>query len=61
LLLGTYHFAGSKLWDQLELPAAAVWGGEPAGDLETGHLNPEQWAIYTPNEKSELVRILKLA
>ncbi len=61
LLLGTYHFGGSKLWDQLELPATAVWGGEPAGDLETGHLNPEQWTIYTAQEKNELVKILKLA
>ncbi|WP_025764998.1 type IV toxin-antitoxin system AbiEi family antitoxin [Dyadobacter tibetensis] len=61
LLLGTYHFGGSKLWDQLELPATAIWGGEPAGDLETGHLNPEQWTIYTAQEKNELVKILKLA
>lgn len=61
LLLGTYHFGESKLWNQLELPATAVWGGEPAGDLETGYLNPEQWTIYTAQAKNDLVKILKLA
>jgi len=43
------------------LPATAVWGGEPAGGLETGHMNPEQWTIYTARAKNDLVKILKRA
>jgi len=60
LLLGTYHFGGSERWNQIELPATAVWGGEPAGDLETGHLNPKKWTIYTAQAKPELIKTLKL-
>ncbi|SEJ48654.1 hypothetical protein SAMN04487995_4950 [Dyadobacter koreensis] len=61
LLLGTYHFAASDQWKQMELPATAVWGGEPAGDLETAHLNPQQWTIYTAQAKLEIVKMLRLA
>ena len=36
-------------------------GGEPAGNLETGHPNSEHWTIYTAQAKLELVKTLKLA
>ncbi len=61
LLLGTYHFGMNDSWNQIELPATAIWGGEPAGDLETGYLKPENWTIYSSQAIQELIKKLRLA
>ena len=60
LLTGTYLFRQTDQWKTLELPEGAVWGGEPAGDYLTNYLNPQQWTIYTHENKADIVRKLRL-
>lgn len=60
LLLGTYLFKTPESWHQIELPKIAQWGGEPAGEIETNYLNPEQWTIYTTGSKADLIKQLHL-
>ncbi|WAC13270.1 type IV toxin-antitoxin system AbiEi family antitoxin [Dyadobacter pollutisoli] len=60
LLLGTYFFREIDQWKELDLPEGAVWGGEPAGEYLTNYLNPQQWTIYTSQNKVELIRKLQL-
>lgn len=37
-----------------------LWGGEPAGDLLTGYLNPEKITLYTKKSKIEMMKELRL-
>ena len=36
------------------------WGSEPAGDLLTGYLRPEELTIYTTETRNELIKNYKL-
>lgn len=50
LTQGRFRFVGEgqARWKQAELePGTDWWGGEPAADLLTGHLRPEQFTLYT--------------
>lgn len=60
LFLGAYYFRPFQDWKSSPLPPTAVWGGEPAGDIQTGFLNPEQWTVYTGEPKTELLGLLRL-
>ncbi|MCF0072176.1 replication/maintenance protein RepL [Dyadobacter sp. CY261] len=60
LQLGSYQMRDTANWKAATLPTGALWGGEPAGDLATGYLYPEQWTIYTSHSKSEVAKALQL-
>ncbi|MHA4736803.1 type IV toxin-antitoxin system AbiEi family antitoxin [Dyadobacter sp. MSC1_007] len=60
LQLGSYQMRDTANWKTVKLPAGALWGGEPAGDLTTGYLHPERWTIYISHSKSEVVKELQL-
>jgi len=61
LLMGNYYFQVSPNWKNIALPPQTLWGGEPAGELLTEHLQPEQWTIYTKLSKTEVAKALLLA
>lgn len=60
LLVGTYLFRQTDQWKTLDLPEGTVWGGEPAGDYLSNYLNPQQWTIYTKEDKADIIKKLKL-
>lgn len=60
LLLGSYQMRDTTNWKEAKLPDGVLWGGEPAGDLAAGYLNPEQWTIYTSQSKIEVAKALHL-
>ncbi|PSL18608.1 type IV toxin-antitoxin system AbiEi family antitoxin [Dyadobacter jiangsuensis] len=60
LLVGDYQMRDTINWKRASLPQGALWGGEPAADLVTGHLSPEQWTIYIGVGKSEVAKALHL-
>jgi len=62
LLMGSFRFLNknqNEVWRQ-SLPEGIYWGGEPAGDLYTRGLIPEEFAIYTTQQTNELVQLLKI-
>lgn len=58
LVKGRFRFVGEgrlgegrERWKHIDLePETDWWGGEPAADLMTKHLRPEQFALYTRSE-----------
>lgn len=42
------------------LPEGVIWGGENAGEIMTEHLKPEQFTLYTTEQKNMVMRKLKL-
>lgn len=60
IFLGTYRFIRNDdfiNWKNIELtPGKAYWGGEPAGDLLTGHLRPGELTIYTNEAYNEIIK-----
>ena len=49
------------VWKDLELDTTkTVWGGEPAGDLLTNYLKPEEFTLYTDESRTELIRNYRL-
>lgn len=60
LLMGSYYMRDTVNWKIAKLPEGAIWGGEPAGDLATGYLSPEQWTIYIDHGKNEVAKALQL-
>lgn len=59
LLLGTYQRKNTN-WRNLNLPDDAIWGGEPAADILTNHLNPEIFTLYTVGTINKLLKNLQL-
>lgn len=44
-------------WKQIELkPGKTAWGAEPAASLYTGYLTPGEWAIYTEENRNDLIK-----
>lgn len=41
-------------------PAKTVWGGEPAADILTNHLRPENFLLYTRENRRELIQNYRL-
>jgi len=48
-------------WKRIQLkPGKTTWGGEPAGDLLTNYLRPEELTLYTNEARTELVKNYRL-
>lgn len=62
--IGTYRFLNEDdffNWRKLKLTNGKTWwGGEPAGDLLTNYLRPEELTIYTNEARNELIRNYRL-
>lgn len=62
--IGNFSFANEKeerQWKQLKLNKnQTFWGGEPAGDIITGYLNPELFTLYTDETGIELIKNYRL-
>ena len=43
-------------WKKIKLNNDTVWGGEPAADLLTNYLNPEQYIIYTNQHQQDIMK-----
>lgn len=64
LRIGTFRFLHQDdflRWKQLPLPPdKTLWGGEPAGDLLTNYLQPEELTLYTTETRNELLKNYRL-
>jgi hypothetical protein len=64
LLMGTFRFMKEEdiiNWKNIQLAdGETFWGGEPAGDLMTNYLQPNEWTIYTTETRNELIKNYKL-
>lgn len=47
-------------WEKLKLKPTSLWGGEPAADLLSNYLRPEQLVLYTTESKIDLIKNYKL-
>jgi hypothetical protein len=54
---GTFRFKpADKDWREVRLHIPdTIWGGEPAGDILTNYLRPEELTIYTDETKKDLM------
>lgn len=62
LLLKRYRSVSPNFdtdWSKLGLADGAQWGGEPAGDLLTNYLIPEQFTLYTNQSQAAIMRTYK--
>lgn len=61
---GNYKFLNNDdffNWRDIKIKTdTTLWGGEPAGDLYTGNLNPEILTIYTTESRAELMKNYRL-
>ena len=63
LLVGTYRFVSKEpfdRWRELPLAQGSFWGGEPAAELLTQHLRPDQLTLYTSESKVNLIKKYRL-
>ncbi len=64
LTIGTFRFADNDTffdWKEIKLKKGKTfWGGEPAGDIYTDYLRPEELALYTTEPRNELMKNYKL-
>jgi len=60
LNLGTFRFVHPLADWPRQLPEGAFWSGEPAGELYTHRLIPEQFILYTETSPQELVKELRI-
>jgi hypothetical protein len=64
LIIGTFRFLHKDdfyNWkDILLIKEKTLWGGEPAGDLLTNYLRPEELTLYTNEERSDLMKNYRL-
>lgn len=60
LHMGNFNFAKADdeiNWKQLKLkPNQTFWGGEPAADIITQYLQPEEFTIYTDENRNNLIK-----
>lgn len=43
-------------WKKIKLQHDTVWGGEPAADLLTNYLKPEQFTLYTHQQHQDIMK-----
>lgn len=64
LTIGTFRFLNKDdfyNWKNIPLKKGkTIWGGEPAGDLLTNYLRPEELTLYTNEERSDLMKNYRL-
>ena len=64
LRIGSFRFLKENdllAWKELNFDTSKiVWGGEPAGDLLTNYLKPEEFTLYTDESRTELIRNYRL-
>ncbi len=64
LAIGTYRFADNNTffnWKDIKLKERKTfWGGEPAGDIYTNYLRPEELTLYTTEPRNELMKNYRL-
>lgn len=64
LLIGRFRFLKEDdftNWNKIPLKNMKTWwGGEPAGDLLTNHLRPEELTLYTLETRPELIKNYRL-
>jgi hypothetical protein len=64
LRVGTFRFLKEDdflNWKKIPLHTGkTLWGGEPAGDLLTHYLHPEELTLYTNEGRNELVKNYRL-
>jgi hypothetical protein len=64
LTIGTFRFLKEDdfyNWKKLQLQNGKTWwGGEPAGDLFTNYLRPEELTIYTIETRGDLMKNYRL-
>lgn len=64
LAIGTFRFLNKDdfyNWKDIPLKKGkTIWGGEPAGDLLTNYLRPEELTLYTDEERSDLMKNYRL-
>ncbi len=64
LFIGDFRFLNpddSFQWRDIELkPGRTFWGGEPAGDIYTNYLRPEELTLYSNEQPTELMRNYRL-
>ncbi|MCM4172394.1 hypothetical protein DHD32_12945 [Arenibacter sp. TNZ] len=64
LAIGTYRFADNDAffnWKDIKLKQVkTLWGGEPAGDIYTNYLRPEELTLYTTEPRNELMKNYRL-
>lgn len=64
LTIGTFRFLNKDdfyNWKAIPLKKGkTIWGGEPAGDLLTNYLRPEELTLYTNEEISDLMKNYRL-
>ena len=64
LVIGTYRFVDNDNffnWKGIQLKQGeTLWGGEPAGDIYTNYLRPEELTLYTAEPRNELMKSYRL-
>lgn len=64
LAIGTYRFVDKDNffnWTEIKLKQGQTfWGGEPAGDIYTNYLRPEELTLYTTEPRNELMKNYRL-
>lgn len=64
LAIGTFRFLNKDdFYNWKEIPlikGKTIWGGEPAGDMLTNYLRPEELTLYTSEERSDLMKNYRL-
>lgn len=64
LAIGTYRFADNDTffnWKDIKLKQGqTLWGGEPAGDIFTNYLRPEELTLYTTEPRNKLMKNYRL-
>jgi len=64
ITMGTFRFLKTedfRNWRWIQFNnGKTMWGGEPAGDLLTGHLRPEELTMYTTETRNELIKNYRL-
>lgn len=64
LAIGTYRFADNDTffnWKDIKLEQGkTLWGGEPAGDIYTNYLRPDELTLYTTEPRNKLMKNYRL-
>lgn len=59
LKIGQFRFANDNdfiHWRNIQLKEETMWGGEPAGDMQTNYLRPGELTLYTKENRNELIK-----